>query len=86
MAITKREDVQSKVSVKINTLKKTPSSGKSLSTYSISVSISISLSLKSVSEFAGAASSMSDIVTSANGKIKIVSPISTFVLNMLTLE
>ena len=41
-------------------MKKTSSSGKSLiSTYSIS--ISISLSLKSISEFSGAASSMSDI-------------------------
>ena len=46
--------------------KKIPSSGKSLiSTYSISNSVS--LSLKSINEFSGAASSMSDIVTSANG-------------------
>ena len=55
-----------KISVKCS--EKIPSSGKSLiSTYSISNSIS--LSLKSINEFSGAASSMSDIVTSANGLV-----------------
>ena len=44
------------------------------------------MSLKLVSEFSGAASSMSDIVTSANGKMKMVSPISTLVLNISTLK
>ena len=33
------------------------------------ISISISLSLKSISEFSGAASSISDIVTSARGLV-----------------
>ena len=35
------------------------------------ISVSIPLSLKSISEFSGAASSMSDIVTSANGLVAL---------------
>ena len=58
MPVTKREEVTKQGF--LGTWKNTPSSGKSLiSTYSIS--ISISLPLKSISEFSGAASSMSDI-------------------------
>ena len=53
-----------------NTLKKTPSSGKPLiSTYSDSISSSLSLKSTTDLKFLGAASSMSDIVTWANGLV-----------------